>query len=165
MQSYKKILTYAKILAKKCVKSCIFQKKAVTLRQNLKTMYNLAIIGGGPAGYTAAEKASKAGLSVVLFEKESVGGTCLNVGCIPTKTLLYSAKQYYHATHADKYGIAAENVTFDYGKIVQRKTKIVRKLVAGIKAKLKDCTLVSGAATVQEYTPGKVVIACGEETY
>ena len=128
-------------------------------------MYNLAIIGGGPAGYTAAEKASKAGLSVVLFEKESVGGTCLNVGCIPTKTLLYSAKQYYHATHADKYGIAAENVTFDYGKIVQRKTKIVRKLVAGIKAKLKDCTLVAGAATVQEYTPGKVVIACGAETY
>lgn len=128
-------------------------------------MYNLAIIGGGPAGYTAAEKASKAGLSVVLFEKDSVGGTCLNVGCIPTKTLLYSAKQYYHATHADKYGIAAENVSFDYGKIVQRKTKIVRKLVAGIKAKLKDCTLVSGAATVVEYAPEKVVISCGEETY
>ena len=128
-------------------------------------MYNLAIIGGGPAGYTAAEKASKAGLSVVLFEKDSVGGTCLNVGCIPTKTLLYSAKQYYYATHADKYGIAAENVLFDYGKIVQRKTKIVRKLVAGIKAKLKDCTLVSGAATVVEHSPEKVVISCGEETY
>ena len=128
-------------------------------------MYNLAIIGGGPAGYTAAEKASKAGLSVVLFEKESVGGTCLNVGCIPTKTLLYSAKQYYNATHADKYGISAENVAFDYTKIVQRKTKIVRKLVAGIKAKLKDCTLVTGSATVTDYTPEKVTISCAEQTY
>ena len=54
--------------------------------------YQIAIIGGGPAGYTAAEVAGKAGLSVVLFEKRSLGGVCLNEGCIPTKTLLYSAK-------------------------------------------------------------------------
>jgi len=128
-------------------------------------MYNLAIIGGGPAGYTAAEMASKNGLSVVLFEKESVGGTCLNVGCIPTKTLLYSAKLFHNATHGDKYGIMAENASFDYAKIVQRKTKIVRKLVAGIKAKLKDCTLISGCAEVLEQTPEKVVISCNEETY
>lgn len=55
--------------------------------------YQVAIIGGGPAGYTAAEAAGKAGLSVVLFEKQSLGGVCLNEGCIPTKTLLYSAKR------------------------------------------------------------------------
>ena len=55
-------------------------------------MYDLAIIGGGPAGYVAAERAGAAGLSVVLFEKNSLGGVCLNEGCIPTKTLLYSAK-------------------------------------------------------------------------
>ena len=67
--------------------------------------YFLAIIGGGPAGYTAAEKASKAGKDVVLFEQNAVGGTCLNVGCIPTKSLLYGAKQYYNATHAQKYGV------------------------------------------------------------
>ncbi|MBQ0136553.1 MAG: FAD-dependent oxidoreductase [Bacteroidales bacterium] len=66
-------------------------------------MYFLAIMGGGPAGYTAAEKAAKAGKQVVLFEQNNLGGTCLNVGCIPTKTLLYSAKQYFNATHADKY--------------------------------------------------------------
>ena len=59
--------------------------------------YPIAIIGGGPAGYTAAEAAGKAGLSVVLFEKNSVGGVCLNEGCIPTKTLLYSAKVYDYA--------------------------------------------------------------------
>ena len=64
----------------------------------------LAIIGGGPAGYTAAEMASRAGKDVILFEQTALGGTCLNVGCIPTKTLLYSAKQYYNAKNAAKYG-------------------------------------------------------------
>ena len=101
-------------------------------------MINLAIIGGGPAGYTAAEKASKSGMHVVLFEQDTLGGTCLNVGCIPTKTLLYSAKQYYNAKNATKYGVTAEGVQFDYAKIVQRKTKVVRKLVAGIKQKINN---------------------------
>lgn len=129
--------------------------------------YFLAIIGGGPAGYTAAEKASKAGKQVIIFEQNALGGTCLNVGCIPTKTLLYSAKQYYNATHADKYGVKAENVSFDYTKIAQRKQKVVRKLVAGIKAKLNNefCTVINGAASVVNRTDEEVVIACGEEQY
>lgn len=129
--------------------------------------YFLAIIGGGPAGYTAAEKAAQAGKDVVLFEQNALGGTCLNVGCIPTKTLLYSAKQYYNAQNAAKYGVKAENVTFDYTKIAQRKTKVVRKLVAGIKQRLNSehCTVVNGAASVVSRTDEKVVIACGEETY
>lgn len=129
--------------------------------------YFLAIIGGGPAGYTAAEKAAQAGKDVVLFEQNALGGTCLNVGCIPTKTLLYSAKQYYNAQNAAKYGVKAENVTFDYTKIAQRKTKVVRKLVAGIKQRLNNehCTVVNGAASVASRTDEKVVIACGEETY
>lgn len=129
--------------------------------------YFLAIIGGGPAGYTAAEKAAQAGKDVVLFEQNALGGTCLNVGCIPTKTLLYSAKQYYNAQNAAKYGVKAENITFDYTKIAQRKTKVVRKLVAGIKQRLNNehCTIVNGAASVVSRTDEKVVIACGEETY
>lgn len=128
--------------------------------------YFLAIIGGGPAGYVAAEKAARAGKSVVLFEQNALGGTCLNVGCIPTKTLLYSAKQYYNATHADKYGVKAENVTFDYAKIVQRKQKVVRKLVAGIKQKLQDVTVVNGKAAVTTAEGGAgYVITCGEEQY
>jgi dihydrolipoamide dehydrogenase len=112
--------------------------------------YFLAIIGGGPAGYTAAEKASKAGMDVVLFEQNAVGGTCLNVGCIPTKSLLYGAKQYYNATHAQKYGVSATDVTFDYAAMQKRKTIVVRKLVAGIKQRLNNehCTLVSGFAKV-----------------
>lgn len=128
--------------------------------------YFLAIIGGGPAGYTAAEKASKAGKDVVLFEQESLGGTCLNVGCIPTKTLLYSAKQYYNAVHADKYGVKAE-ATFDYGKMVMRKQKVVRKLVAGIKQKLNNehCTLVNGAAKVLSRTDELVRVECAGVEY
>lgn len=129
--------------------------------------YYLAILGGGPAGYTAAEIASKAGKDVVLFEQNALGGTCLNVGCIPTKTLLYSAKQYYNAAHADKYGVKAENVSFDYVKMQQRKTKVVRKLVAGIRAKLNNehCTVISGAASVVSRTDKVVTITCAEEQY
>ena len=129
--------------------------------------YFLAIIGGGPAGYTAAEKASKAGKDVVLFEQNAVGGTCLNVGCIPTKSLLYGAKQYYNATHAQKYGVTAADVTFDFAAMQKRKTIVVRKLVAGIKQRLNNehCTLVSGAAKVVSCTDELVTIQCGEQTY
>ena len=129
--------------------------------------YFLAIIGGGPAGYTAAEKASKAGKDVVLFEQNAVGGTCLNVGCIPTKSLLYGAKQYYNATHATKYGVTAENVTFDFAAMQKRKTIVVRKLVAGIKQRLNNehCTLVSGFAKVENRTDALVTISCNGETF
>lgn len=136
--------------------------------------YFLGIIGGGVAGYTAAAKAIEAGKNVVLFEQNTLGGTCLNVGCIPTKTLLYSAKQYYNAIHADKYGVNAEQVSFDYTKIQQRKTKVIRKLVAGVKAKLNSelCTIVSGSASLTPCTPSpkgegdiKYVISCNSETY
>jgi len=129
--------------------------------------YFLAIIGGGPAGYTAAEKASKAGKDVVLFEQNAVGGTCLNVGCIPTKSLLYGAKQYYNATHAQKYGVTAENVAFDFGAMQKRKTIVVRKLVAGIKARLNNehCTLVNGAAKILDNIRQVWRIECNGETY
>lgn len=127
----------------------------------------LAIIGGGPAGYTAAEKASKAGKDVVLFEQNSLGGTCLNVGCIPTKSLLYGAKQYYNATHAQKYGVTAEEVSFDFAAMQKRKTIVVRKLVAGIRQRLNNehCTVVSGAAKVLSRTDELVTIECNGEIY
>ena len=125
--------------------------------------YQVAIIGGGPAGYTAAELAGKAGLSVVLFEKNSVGGVCLNEGCIPTKTLLYASKLYYSCVNARKYHVSADAVTCDLPKMVARKSKVVRKLVLGIKAKLTAAhvTLVSGEAFVVD----KHTVRCGEETY
>ena len=100
-------------------------------------MYDLAIIGGGPGGYVAAERAGAAGLKVVLFERKSLGGVCLNEGCIPTKTLLYSAKVYNYAVNGDHYGVYAKEPSFNYGEIVSRKDKVVRKLVAGVKAAMK----------------------------
>lgn len=131
---------------------------------NKNTMkYQLAIIGGGPAGYTAAEAAGKAGLSVVLFEKKSLGGVCLNEGCIPTKTLLYSAKVYDYARHASKYAVNVPEASFDLGKIIARKQKVVRKLVLGIKSKLTahGVNIVTGEAVIAD----SHTVCCGEETY
>lgn len=125
--------------------------------------YQLAIIGGGPAGYTAAEAAGKAGLSVVLFEKQNLGGVCLNEGCIPTKTLLYSAKTYDGARHASKYAVNVAEASFDLPKIIARKQKVVRKLVLGVKGKLTThgVNIVSGEAVIVDNHH----VQCGEETY
>ncbi len=125
--------------------------------------YQVAIIGGGPAGYTAAEAAARAGLSVVLFEKRALGGVCLNEGCIPTKTLLYSAKVYDTACHAQKYAVSVQSPAFDLPKIIARKQKVVRKLVLGIKSRLTAAgvTMVTGEAEVAD----KNHVKCGEELY
>ena len=130
-------------------------------------MYDLIIIGGGPAGYVAAERAGHQGLSVLLFEKKSMGGVCLNEGCIPTKTMLYSAKTYENALQANKYGIYSDNIRFDYGKIVARKNKVVRKLVAGVEAKMKmhNVNVVRGEAIIQGRSDKGVEVACGIENY
>ncbi len=121
--------------------------------------YDVAIIGGGPAGYTAAERAAAGGLSTLLFEKNALGGVCLNEGCVPTKTLLYSAKTY---------AVKAENPSFDLGKIIARKNKVVKKLTAGIRMKMTEqgVNLIAGAAEIKgRAEDGTITIACGEESY
>lgn len=130
--------------------------------------YDVAIIGGGPAGYTAAEKAAKGGLSTVLFEKNALGGVCLNEGCVPTKTLLYSAKTYDQIKHASKYAVSAENSSFDYPKIIARKNKVVKKLTAGIRMKMKESgvEVITGEAMIQGKTDeGNILIQCTEQVY
>ena len=130
--------------------------------------YDVAIIGGGPAGYTAAEKAAKGGLSTVLFEKNALGGVCLNEGCVPTKTLLYSAKTYDQIKHASKYAVSAENPSFDYPKIIARKNKVVKKLTAGIRMKMKESgvEVIAGEAMIQGNTDeGNILIQCAEQVY
>ena len=130
-------------------------------------MYDLIIIGGGPAGYVAAERAGHKGLNVLLFEKKSMGGVCLNEGCIPTKTLLYSAKTYENALHGDKYGVYAEKVSFDFSKIMARKTKVVRKLVAGVKSKMKEnnVNVIEGEAIILGRSEKGVEVVCNGESY
>ena len=129
---------------------------------------DVAIIGGGPAGYTAAERAAEGGLSTILFEKNALGGVCLNEGCVPTKTLLYSAKVFDTIKHAPKYAVKAENPTFDYPKIIARKNKVVKKLTAGIRMKLNNLgvTMVNGAAEIKgKGADNSLLIQCGEESY
>ena len=130
-------------------------------------MFNLIIIGGGPAGYVAAERAGHKGLNVLLFEKKSLGGVCLNEGCIPTKTLLYSAKIYENALHGNKYGIFGENIRFDFDKIMARKNKVVRKLVAGVEGKMKAnrVTVVKGDAQILGRNAEGISVSCNSETY
>lgn len=130
--------------------------------------FDLAIIGGGPAGYNAAEKAASNGLKTVLFEKKYIGGVCLNEGCIPTKTLLYSAKTLDNIKSANKYGISIEGeASFDIGKIISRKDKVVKKLTAGVGFKLSanGVTVVNGVATILGDENGIISISSGNETY
>lgn len=125
--------------------------------------FQLAIIGGGPAGYTAAERAGEKGISVVLFEKSSLGGVCLNEGCIPTKTLLYSAKVFDTVRNASKYAVAAGQHEVNLPKVISRKAKVVRKLVLGIKSRLAErhVEIVTGEARIID----KNTVECNGEIY
>ena len=130
-------------------------------------MYKLAIIGGGPGGYVAAEKAAKAGMSVVLFEAGELGGVCLNEGCIPTKTLLYSAKIYDYAAHGDRYGVNFEGASLDFPAVMKRKEKVVKKLVGGIKVRMRNAgvEVVKASAYINGPCEGGFSITAEETEY
>ena len=130
-------------------------------------MYDLAILGGGPGGYVAAGRAGAAGLSVVLFEKRELGGVCLNEGCVPTKTLLYSAKVYDYTRHADQYGVEVEGSAIDFGAIFKRKEKVVKKLVGGVKAQMKGAKVevVKGEAVITGRGADGITLTCGDASY
>jgi len=95
-------------------------------------MYDVIIIGGGPGGYLAAERLGHRGKQVLLAEKQYLGGTCLNVGCIPTKSLLNSAKLYLHAKEAGQFGVHAEQISFNLEEMMAWKSKTVETLCAGV---------------------------------
>jgi dihydrolipoamide dehydrogenase len=114
-------------------------------------MYDLIIIGGGPAGYNAAERAAHTGLKTLLIEKKSLGGVCLNEGCIPTNTLLHSAKIYDYAKHSEDYGVSFKDASIDHSFVIDRKNKVVKTLVSGVAAKLKKAgvEVIEGSAVIQ----------------
>ena len=129
-------------------------------------MYDLIILGGGPAGYNAAERAGHAKLKTLVIEERALGGVCLNEGCIPTKTLLYSAKIFDYAKHSADYGVTFGSASIDHGFVVERKNKVVKQLVSGVGAKLKKSgvEVVKATATIKERTAeGFVVVAEGKE--
>lgn len=96
----------------------------------------VVVIGGGPGGYVAAIRAAQLGGEVTLIEKEYLGGTCLNVGCIPTKSLLHSAELYEEAKEGAKYGVIASDVKIDFAKVQEKKQAVTKQLVNGIKGLL-----------------------------
>lgn len=130
-------------------------------------MFDLIVIGGGPAGYLAAERAGHAGLKVVLFEKNSLGGVCLNEGCIPSKALLNSAKLYEHALHSDKYGVTVEGAKLDQKAVVARRGKVVKTLVSGVGAKMKGAgvTVVKENAVIKGRVEGGFCVTAGDKDY
>lgn len=137
--------------------------------------FDYGIIGGGPAGYTTALYLATQGKSVVLFEKDEIGGTCLNRGCIPTKILLHVAELYQSFKTAEKFGIYAGNITFDYEKVAEHKNKIVEKLrkslelaikKSGINVVKESAKVVSDnliKASGEEYSCSKIVVATGSK--
>jgi len=129
--------------------------------------YDLIILGGGPAGYFAAERAADAGFGVLLIEERSLGGVCLNEGCIPTKALLHSAKLAKAAKYGEEFGVYAENIKIDHAKVIERKNKVVRMLVGGVASTLKQKQVetVFAEGAVKGRSGEGFLVEAGGETY
>lgn len=125
--------------------------------------FDLGIVGGGPAGYTAALHAAKLGQKVVLFEKDNIGGVCLNKGCIPTKTILHSSELFKKFRNSQEFGISSDNITLDYSKVIERKNNVVEKLRKGIQLALKNSKVVVVNSEAQ--IKSKTEIEAGGELY
>ena len=119
-------------------------------------MYDLAIIGAGWAGFTAALKAKELGLDVCLIEKDRIGGTCLNYGCIPTKTLIQSAKVLWQSRKSNLFGVELYNPRINFGKVQERRNKIISLLVQGMQSRLKGVNFIKSTAEV--LNPGEIKI-------
>ena len=128
--------------------------------------YDIAILGGGPGGYVAALYAGLKGAKVALIERDRVGGTCVTVGCIPSKALLDSSHAFWVATHGAEHGITVEGARFDMAKAVARKDKVVSQLVGGVEALLKTrkVDLITAAGTLVSPTELKLKAKDGERS-
>lgn len=126
--------------------------------------YKIAVLGGGPAGYVAAIKAATLGASVVLFERQRLGGTCLNRGCIPTKTYLKTAEMLTHIREGHKRGIVNDSAaSVDLGKVVEHKNGVVKTLTDGVETLLRSrkVLVVQGEAVLES----PAVIRCAKTRY
>ena len=128
-------------------------------------MFDLIVIGGGPGGYNAAERAAEKGLKTCVVEERALGGTCLNEGCIPTKTLLYSAKIYDYSKHCTEYGVEFTGASIDHAKIIDRKDKVVKTLVGGVGMKMKKAgvEVITATATILGKTADGFKVQAGDK--
>lgn len=126
----------------------------------------VAVIGGGPGGYVAAIRAAQLGGEVTLIEKGNLGGTCLNVGCIPTKALLHSAELYEEMKEGAAYGITASDIKVDFAKVQESKSAVTKKLVSGVKGLMaaNKVKVVSGEASFVSRDAIEVKTEKGTET-
>lgn len=120
--------------------------------------YDLVVVGSGPGGYVAAIRASQLGLKVGVIERESLGGICLNWGCIPTKALLKSAQVFEYFKHAEDYGLKVENPSYDFGAVVQRSRGVADGMSKGINFLFKKNKIETVAGTGKLLAPGKVEV-------
>ncbi|MBQ1947544.1 MAG: dihydrolipoyl dehydrogenase [Clostridia bacterium] len=129
--------------------------------------FDLIILGGGPAGYNAAERAAEAGFKTVVIEKRALGGVCLNEGCIPSKSFLNSAKMLDHARHSEKYGVTVTGASIDHKAVVARKNKVVATLVGGIQAALKGhkVTVVDAEGKIEGKEGNDYKVVANGESY
>ncbi len=142
--------------------------------------FDVTVIGAGPGGYVAAIKAAQSGANVAIIERKHAGGTCLNWGCIPTKTMVASAEVFEKMKEAKNFGLSTGKISFDWEKIVDRKDSIVKTLRNGISALLKSnkITIISGTAKLKTrneievtnnqiktiITSDKIILATGSES-
>ncbi len=126
--------------------------------------YDVIVIGSGPGGYPAAIRASQLGLKVAIVEKESLGGVCLNWGCIPTKALLKSAQVYEYLKHSADYGITATGVNHDFGAVIKRSRGVAEKMSKGVQFLMKKnkIDVIMGYGKVQ--SKGKVEVKAADGT-
>ena len=129
--------------------------------------YDIIVIGAGPGGYLAAERAGQAGLKALLIEKQHIGGTCLNEGCIPTKTLLRSAKLYDAVIRSEPYCVKVEGAVLDHKAVIARKRAVTASLVLGVKAGLKAAKVktVEAAAMIHGRDADGFAVEAGGELY
>jgi len=120
--------------------------------------YDIAVIGTGPGGYVAAVRATQRGARVVVIEKNAIGGVCLNVGCIPTKTLIYSAELYRKMQHATDYGLTVDGAGFDMKAMVDRKNKVIAMNTGGIEALFKGHGIDVIQGEAQVVAPGEIKV-------